>query len=166
MTVYFPNWSPEMAAAQEAEQAAAASHGAESSPRRTRRRHDAMQDTVVHKDKDYDRLGHHFVDFIEQGDLGGMTPLHYAAFEGHCDIINLLCDAGADILAKDNLGQTALHWAVQGCKHDAVSLLMEWEKGAQAICMVSCLWIMITISTYIDSSTKVNLILIMIISIL
>lgn len=84
---------------------------------------------------DYDPLGRQFVDLLEARDVSGMTPLHYAAFEGNMEIINLLCDSGADVLAKDQLQQTPLHWAVQGGKHEACALLLKWERGTQALCL-------------------------------
>merc|ERR1712194_616280 len=42
---------------------------------------------------------------------------------------------GADILAQDQLGQTPLHWAVQGGAHEACARLLNWERGAQALCL-------------------------------
>jgi len=44
-------------------------------------------------------------------------------------------DHGSDVLAKDELGQTPLHWAVQGGEHEACALLLQWERGAQALCL-------------------------------
>lgn len=50
-----------------------------------------------------------FVDLVEHEDVSKMTPLHYASFEGNVEFIDFLIDSGADILAKDELGQTPLH---------------------------------------------------------
>lgn len=74
-------------------------------------------------------------DLMEARDVSGMTPLHYASFEGHLPFIDLLCANGADILARDDLGQTPLHWAVQGGEHAACGRLLEWEGGGRALCM-------------------------------
>ena len=75
------------------------------------------------------------MDLLEQPDISGMTPLHYAAFEGKVDFIDMLCDNGADILAQDQLGQTPLHWAVQGGEHETCALLLQWERGTMALCL-------------------------------
>merc|ERR1712224_1126689 len=80
-------------------------------------------------------IGNDFCDLLEYDDISKMTPLHYASFEGNIDFINYLADSGCDILAKDELGQTALHWAVQGGKHEACALLLQCERGAQALCL-------------------------------
>lgn len=61
------------------------------------------------------------------------VPRHHLS--GNLTFIDLLCDNGADLLAQDELGQTALHWAVQGGEHPACSLLLSWERGAQALCL-------------------------------
>ena len=37
----------------------------------------------------------------------GQTPLHYAAFNGHSEIVKLLIDRGADTSITDNDGTTA-----------------------------------------------------------
>ncbi|CAD7966243.1 unnamed protein product [Amoebophrya sp. A120] len=90
---------------------------------------------VVRSKENWDPRGDDFVDLIESEDLSKMTPLMYAAFEGNLPFIDLLCDNGADLLAQDELGQTPLHWAVQGGEHSAIQLLLQWERGAQALCL-------------------------------
>lgn len=45
----------------------------------------------------------------------GQTPLHLAASEGFLDCAEILVKAGADVLAKDNLGQTPLDLACIWC---------------------------------------------------
>ncbi|MEE3171543.1 MAG: ankyrin repeat domain-containing protein, partial [Pseudomonadota bacterium] len=44
-------------------------------------------------------------------ELSGLTPLHYAAYWGHKEIVELLIAKNADINAKDEDGRTALDWA-------------------------------------------------------
>ena len=41
----------------------------------------------------------------------GLTPLHYAAREGHKEITDLLLTNGADVNAKNDEGGTPLDWA-------------------------------------------------------
>uniref|UniRef100_A0A3Q4M9V2 Uncharacterized protein n=1 Tax=Neolamprologus brichardi TaxID=32507 RepID=A0A3Q4M9V2_NEOBR len=45
----------------------------------------------------------------------GQTPLHLAASEGFLDCAEILVKAGADVLAKDSLGQTPLDSACIWC---------------------------------------------------
>ena len=40
-----------------------------------------------------------------------MTPLHYAALNGHAAAAERLLAAGADANATDEWGRTPLHWA-------------------------------------------------------
>jgi ankyrin repeat protein len=41
----------------------------------------------------------------------GNTPLYWASFQGHVDILHLLVENGADLEAQDNDGERALHSA-------------------------------------------------------
>ncbi|KAL8919926.1 MAG: hypothetical protein Q9172_004719 [Xanthocarpia lactea] len=45
-------------------------------------------------------------------DRRGRTPLHYAAVACNADVMELLIQYGADVLATDNYGVTTLHFAV------------------------------------------------------
>jgi len=46
-------------------------------------------------------------------EVGYNTPLHTAASKGYGDILELLLKAGADLNARNQLGQTALHQAAR-----------------------------------------------------
>ena len=48
---------------------------------------------------------------VNAKDENGKTPLHFAAFQGHTAIAELLIAKGADLNAKDNQGATPLHGA-------------------------------------------------------
>jgi hypothetical protein len=50
---------------------------------------------------------------IESRDANGQTPLHYAAVRADIAMINLLLTHGANIMAKDNEGRTALKLVIQ-----------------------------------------------------
>jgi ankyrin repeat protein len=54
----------------------------------------------------------------------GETPLHWAALEGHNDLVELLLAHGADVNAKDNGNYTALHEAALAGHNDLVELLL------------------------------------------
>jgi len=59
------------------------------------------------------------------------TPLHYAAWKGHAEILTALLDAGADIQAhteNDHWGTTALHAAAHANQRAIVEILL--QRGA------------------------------------
>tara|TARA_Y100001970_G_scaffold36092_1_gene44617 strand:+ start:359 stop:1027 length:669 start_codon:yes stop_codon:yes gene_type:complete len=58
------------------------------------------------------------------------TALHYAAYEGHTEIVKLLLDAGADKDVMVFLAQTPLHWALMEGHTEIVKLLL--DVGARA----------------------------------
>lgn len=60
----------------------------------------------------------------------GLTPLIWAAIQGHEEVVRLLLERGGDVEAKNNNGDTALLWAsVMGHK-GVVELLL--DRGANA----------------------------------
>jgi len=66
---------------------------------------------------------------IRDGDQS--TPLHYAAWKGYPEIIDLLADAGADLQAHNensHWGTTALHAAAHGNRPTAAAALI--RRGA------------------------------------
>ena len=67
---------------------------------------------------------------VDEGDDSwpGMTPLHYAADEGHTEVVELLIANGADVNAKDDSGWTPLHRAVSKVHNKIAKLLI--EEGA------------------------------------
>ena len=46
-----------------------------------------------------------------QKDSQGATALHWAAGEGHVDIVKTLIEKGADVQAKDSNKESPLHYA-------------------------------------------------------
>ena len=58
-------------------------------------------------------------------DVNGSTPLHYAASNGHIEIIRLLLQNGAEVNAKDDSGWTPLHDAAYHGHVDILHLLVE-----------------------------------------
>jgi tetratricopeptide (TPR) repeat protein len=62
----------------------------------------------------------------------GQTPLHYAAWEGHVDCLQLLLDADADVNATNSSGQAPLHLAAWYGKDDAVEWLLARKADVNA----------------------------------
>ncbi len=63
-------------------------------------------------------------------DKDGLTPLVWAAIQGHEEVVKLLLERGADLEAKNHNGDTALMWAsVMGHK-DVVNFML--DRGANA----------------------------------
>ncbi|MDR3688834.1 MAG: ankyrin repeat domain-containing protein [Fimbriimonas sp.] len=70
-------------------------------------------------------------DLVHARDAEASTPIHYAAWKGHPEIIVLLADAGADVNAHNDNGHwgtTPLHAAAHGNRPQAVEALI--RKGA------------------------------------
>ena len=63
---------------------------------------------------------------VDEGDDSwpGMTPLHYAADEGHTEVVELLIANGADVNAKNENGWTPLHLAAYWGGKEIVELLI------------------------------------------
>ncbi|KAM0523111.1 hypothetical protein ACHAPE_001603 [Trichoderma viride] len=68
-----------------------------------------------------------------QDTLTGATLLHYACRIGIPEFVTALLEgcAGKCLAVKDNLGETALHWAAKNGKASAVQALMEWSQTEQ-----------------------------------
>ena len=64
-------------------------------------------------------------------DSKGLILLHCAAFQGHIEIVRLLCDHGADVDARNHQdGSRPLHYAARKGRISIVKELIE-EKNAE-----------------------------------
>jgi ankyrin repeat protein len=69
--------------------------------------------------------------FIDAQSPNGTTPLMMAAMYGSAESVKLLLDEGADPLMKNELGMTALNFAQQGKRPDAVEMLTAAVRAKQ-----------------------------------
>ena len=65
---------------------------------------------------------------VNAKDDNGWTPLHFAVYYGHKEIVELLIAKGADVNAKDKNGWTPLHLAAENGRKQVAELLI--AKGA------------------------------------
>ena len=63
---------------------------------------------------------------VDEGDDSwpGMTPLHYAADEGHTEVVELLIANGVEVNGKDEDGRIPLHFAANSGHKEVVELLI------------------------------------------
>ena len=62
-------------------------------------------------------------DVNAKDDKFGLTPLHYAAFNDHKEIAELLIGGGAEVNANDDRGATPLDAAIMGKRTETADLL-------------------------------------------
>ena len=71
---------------------------------------------------------------VNERDESGATALHYAAFEGHCELACLLLDFGAAINARDaKFNATPAGWAIEYLRQRGGLLGIEMNDFAFAI---------------------------------
>lgn len=76
----------------------------------------------------------HHPELINNRDATGATALHYAALAGHCDVVCLLVENGADVNARDaKFGATPTGWAIEYLREMGGLLGIEITDLAHAI---------------------------------
>jgi ankyrin repeat protein len=71
-------------------------------------------------------------DLVFSKDNVGMTPLHWAAAQGHKGVAELLLANKAAVNAKDNVGRTPLHIAAYWSYEDVAELLLDNKAEVNA----------------------------------
>jgi len=75
-------------------------------------------------------------------DESGATPLHYAALNGHRQIVRLLIQRGADINSTDSqFGATPAGWAIEYLREMGGYLAIELDDLAYAIRLGDTRWV-------------------------
>ena len=78
----------------------------------------------------------------DQRDESGATPLHYAALNGHRQIVQLLLERGADINSTDSeFGATPAGWAIEYLREMGGHLAIELDDLAYAIQLGDFRWV-------------------------
>ena len=73
---------------------------------------------------------------VHERDKEGSTPLHWAAWKGHANVVDLLLESGADIQAHNenfHWGTTALHAAAHGNHRAAAEVLLAHGADVNAV---------------------------------
>jgi hypothetical protein len=65
------------------------------------------------------------IPFVNHGNKLGNTPLHWAAYNGHLEIVKLLVAVGADMWKKNTAGHLAMFEAERADKSHVVQYLLE-----------------------------------------
>jgi len=80
-------------------------------------------------------------EMLNTKDDTGATPLHYAAFGGHCEVAEFLVQQGADVNARDDrFGATPAGWAIEYLREMGGFLGIELEDFAFAIRRGDVVW--------------------------
>lgn len=66
-------------------------------------------------------------------DAVGYTPLHYAALNGHRQIVSYLLAAEADLFSKDKKGCIPLHLAAFAGQKEIVQMLLAHDVSRQSV---------------------------------
>lgn len=70
-----------------------------------------------------------WVNFLNEKDNTGCSPLHYASREGHIRSLENLIRLGACINLKNNNNESPLHFAARYGRYNTVKQLLDSEKG-------------------------------------
>src|SRR5438046_7453633 len=72
-------------------------------------------------------------DRVDVKDNNGWTPLSWAAWKGHTEVVKVLLDAKANAEVKDDdLGRTPLSWAAGNGHTEVVKVLLDVKANVEA----------------------------------
>ena len=75
-----------------------------------------------------EKILHLCPDLVDIPNQEGRVPIHFAAWNNDTDALQALGMAGADLLAKDENGWNALHWAASGGALDIIKTLAVTDR--------------------------------------
>lgn len=65
------------------------------------------------------------INFVNTANKEGNTPLHWAAYNGHLEVVKVLLSAGSDMWIKNSAGHLAMFEAERADKSEVVQYLLE-----------------------------------------
>ena|SRR3990167_5056513 len=65
---------------------------------------------------------------IDWKDISGYAPLHWACLYDRTEVVTLLLENGADVLAQGPNEETPFHWAAQGDAIKSLPIILEAVK--------------------------------------
>lgn len=81
-------------------------------------------------------------ELVHQRDESGATALHYATFNGHREMVQLLLDRGAEInKVDDRFGATPTGWAIEYLRERGGYLAIELDDVSYAIERGDARWV-------------------------
>lgn len=72
------------------------------------------------------------IDIDVSDNVGGHTPLMWAAYQGHAQSVDLLLKFGASVTATDHSQLTPLHWAVVRGNKMCIRKMLEYDADVNA----------------------------------
>jgi ankyrin repeat protein len=73
------------------------------------------------------------IDYVNATSSNGSTPLHYAAYNGHTDVVKLLLENGADPSIKDNTGKTTADIARENGRIEIANMIENVKELFEAL---------------------------------
>ena len=70
---------------------------------------------------------------VQAQDVNGLSPMHWAAHNGHAETVRVLVELGADVQSQDVNGFSPMHHAAQSGHVETVRVLVELGADLSAL---------------------------------